>query len=235
MGNLERVLGSNTLAVPAIAVASGIFFSTESPNASLCGFILIIFALLFYIFHICYIKDAVTSWRLRMFHYLWLAIAYVGGGMLLADMNRYEHIDTGADIRKDVSICGEVKDVRETTSGDVLTVQVRDIIGGKGIHQNFNNLKLLVKCGNADSRAISGDIVVFKANIEDIKDNPNSFFAGYKDIMASKGVFYICSLDNGKINVIDHHKSAMALSREIRNRLECFIENTSLAKKTQNL
>ena len=39
MGNLERVLGSNTLAVPAIAVASGIFFSTESPNASLCGFI----------------------------------------------------------------------------------------------------------------------------------------------------------------------------------------------------
>lgn len=234
MGNLERVLGSNTLAVPAIAVASGIFFSTESPNASLCGFILIIFALLFYIFHICYIKDAVTSWRLRMFHYLWLAIAYVGGGMLLADMNRYEHIDTGADIRKDVSICGEVKDVRETTSGDVLTVQVRDIIGGKGIHQNFNNLKLLVKCGNADSRAISGDIVVFKANIEDIKDNPNSFFAGYKDIMASKGVFYICSLDNGKINVIDHHKSAMALSREIRNRLECFIENTSLAKKTQN-
>ena len=34
--------------------------------------------------------------------------------------------------------------------------------------------------------------------------------------------------------MIDHHKSAMALSREIRNRLECFIENTSLAKKTQN-
>ena len=92
MGNLERVLGSNTLAVPAIAVASGIFFSTESPNASLCGFILIILALLFYIFHICYIKDAVTSWRLRMFHYLWLAIAYVGGGMLLADMNRYEPV-----------------------------------------------------------------------------------------------------------------------------------------------
>ncbi|MDE7116570.1 MAG: ComEC/Rec2 family competence protein, partial [Muribaculaceae bacterium] len=234
MENLERILGSNTLAVPAVAVASGIFISSESPNATLCGFVLIILALLLYIAHIHYIKDAVTAWRLRMFHYLWLAIAFVGVGMFLADMNRYEHIDTVDDIRKDVSICGEVQDVREMTSGDVLTVKVRDIIGRNGVHHSFKNLNLIVKCGNADSGAITGDVVVFKATVEDIKDNPNSFFPGYKDIMASKGVFHVCHLDNGKINVIDHHKSALALSREIRNRLECFIENTSLSKKTQN-
>lgn len=232
MEDLERTLNSNTLAVPAISVASGIVISSFIGNGFIVGFILLLIAVAIYIAILYSGKDPIKAYRFRLFHYSWLALAFIGTGIIFAEIHKPDTLSV--DNKKAESIFGTVKDISEKASGDLLTLDVHKICWSKAHTDDFSNLTINVKCIGSDAGCSVGDNIVFPATIRSIEDNPNSFSSGYKRIMNSKGIFYTCNVYDGNIKVEDHNSSIMSLSRKIRNNLEVYIENTHLSKDTQN-
>ncbi len=233
MEDLERTLRNNTLAVPAVSVASGILLSPVLGNGILWGFIFITVAVCFYLLLIHNSKDPLLAFRLRLLHYVWLSLAFIGVGVMFAYMDASYRISI-FDNHEAKAITGKVCDISESTSGDNLTVDVEKIEWESGLKEYTHDLSIIVRCKNSDCGSEIGDRIEFSGVIEEIRDNPNSFYSGYKDMMASKGIYYTCRIQDGQIRVIGHSDSFISISRKIRNILEKQIENTHLSKATQN-
>ncbi len=232
MENLERTLNANSLAVPAIFLALGIFISSYVGNGVVWGFVLILIAIVIYLCVINLSKDPLRAYKIRGLHYLWLAVAFLGTGILFSSMDKPDFVNEDNLTAKSVS--GIVTDISEKASGDVITLDVDKIRWSSGNIDNFSNLKLIVKCVGSDTSCSVGDNIEFPATLQIIEDNPNSFASGYRRIMNSKGIYYDCNVYDGNIKILGHHFSLMSLSRQIRNILEMHIENTRLSKSTQH-
>ncbi len=232
MENLERALNTNTLAVPAISLSAGIYGSTFTGNGIVCGFVLILVAIAIYIAILYCCKDPIKAYKFRLFHYLWLSLAFIGTGIIFAEIHKPD-ILSGNNLRAEY-VYGTVTDIIEKASGDVITLDVHKIKWQSGDVEEFRNLRISVKCVGTDAACSVGDNIKFPTTITTIRDNPNSFSSGYKRVMNSKGFYYTCNVYGRNIHIEKHVLSLMSVSRKIRDNLEICIENTRLSKETQN-
>ena len=232
MEDLERTLNSNTLAIPAISLATGIFLSSFIKNGVAWGFVLLLMAIVIYIVIIHYCRDPLKAYRFRLSHYIWLALAFIGTGIIFSNIHKPDILSSNNS--KAESIIGTVRDISEKASGDMLTLDVHRICWSSGETEFFRNLRINVKCVGSDAGCSVGDNIKFPATIKTIQDNPNSFFTGYKSFMHSKGIFYTCNVYDRSICVESHDSSLISVSRKICNNIEIYIENTHLSKETQN-
>lgn len=233
MEDLERALRTNNLAIPAISVGTGILLPRCLLLESIWGIALIFLAVAIYIFLIYWVNDPVKSYRYRMWHYIWLALGFIGVGIILYSYLKVDRLDC-VDGKTAYSIKGTIDDIYESTGGDVITLGVERIIWENGDAAYFENLPLRVTLVNTDFVAHIGDIIEFPGVIEKIKVNNNSFTSGYQSLMASKGIYHSCHVSGGKIKLTGHSVSFGGVSRKIRNNIECFIENSGLSKPVQN-
>lgn len=233
MEDLERALSVNSLAIPAISLAVGIMLSSSCGMGVKAGIISIIAAMLFYIILLYCSQEPIRAYRLRMLHYVWMSLGFAGIGMICAYVQSSDKLPYGRNCNAD-SIVGEVVYISESTAGDIILLKADKIKWESGDENSFSKLLINVRCDNADSGVTIGDIIEFQGTIERIKDNPNSFISGYSNMMASKGIYYVCRVFDAKLRIVNHKTSFNSVSYTIRNQLERAIENTHLAKQTQN-
>lgn len=232
MGNLERSLTNNSLAIPALSLAFGIYCSNATEFGIFSGLTAVAVAALIYLIILFKSSDPIKSYEIRQIHYVWMGLAFWGVGVVFAELHRP---DPAINLEKseDCLVFGEVTRVKEATTGDILTVDVSEI-KKKGYSENFRNLPVLVRLSNSDCVCAVGDLVRFKGKFDRIQDNPNSFQTGYSDMMAAAGIRYSCSVSGPDIETIGKTISLESISRKIRDRIEQTIENSKLNKNTQN-
>lgn len=229
MGDLERAIGRNTLLIPAISVSLGIWLEMRFNLQWLSGVALLILAISAYQLLLKVSKDPVSTFRYRNYHYLWLGIAFCGIGILSSTFRTPKYIDIAASDSNYV-VRGIVKNVQEKTHGDAMLVEVTKI---RGI-SDAKGIVLKVNITGDGGKIGIGDFVDIKGAIKSIEDNPNSFYGGYKAMMNNKGIYYVCNISASDIRIIGHRNTLAYYSDSIRNRIEEFVENTSLSKPTQN-
>lgn len=229
MGDLERAIGRNTLLIPALSVALGIFFGLKLNLQWIWGIALLFIATFLYLLLLKFSKDPLSTFKIRNYHYIWLAIAFCGLGILSLTFRAPKHINIPAS-DSNYFINGIVESVQEKTYGDAMLVEVKRI---KGV-SDADGMILKVNLNGGGGKIKVGDLVTVTGSLERIEDNPNSFYGGYKALMNNRGIYYVCNITEADIRITGHRNTLAYYSSSIRNRLEEFIENTSLRKSSQN-
>ncbi|MDE6339710.1 MAG: ComEC family competence protein [Muribaculaceae bacterium] len=233
MGNLEQALTRNTLLLPASAVCVGVASGTKLQLSWIYGFALLIIAVAIYITVLQLSTNALKTYRLRYFHYVWLCIAFCGLGIIATYFRTPKFYQLSIP-DTDYIIEGKVKDVKEQTNGDMLLLDVLQIYDSKGLPCQRNNILIKLNIQGSGGRFIPGDIIRFQSKLGLIENNPNSFYGGYKEMMNSKGIYYSAQIPGANISLIGHKNSIKSYSHKIRNRIEETIEKAPLDKHTQN-
>lgn len=228
MGNLEQLIRRNSLALPLIGVISGILLAKYSGFSVIASILLISFSLFVYYIILRRSRSVVKAYRLRMTHYVWVYLLFVGVGLLVGSLSRPETLDTDR-LEKEVWTRGKILDIRASTAGDLATMSVYSVGSGENIH-NPSNLKVLLK---ADHFAADiDDVVLTKAKLNPIEDSPNSFKGGYAGSMANKGILYQGEIS--ELRIEGKEISFSGVAHKIRNQLEIVIEKSGLSKSTEN-
>lgn len=196
------------------------------------GVVAIIAAAAVYLIILLNSTDPVKSYKIHHLHFVWLGMAFWGVGVVFTEINRPAPV-MYTENSQECLVQGEVLRVKESTMGDILTLNVSEIYLN-GHKEYFSNLPVIVKLSNSDCVCEVGDLVRFKSKLKSIQDNPNSFQSGYSDMMAAAGIRYTCSVSGQHIEVIGENMSMESISRRIRDRIEQTIEYTHLNKNTQN-
>lgn len=233
MEDLERTLRVNSLAIPAIAFSTGILLNLSVNCGVVAGFLFIVAAVCIYLTIIHNSKDAVTAYRFRMTHYVWVFVCFAGAGIIISDL----HAPDDPEFKESGSplfMTGIIRDISETTSGDSFVLDVKKVTYSQDIEREYRNLSLSIKVKNSDCGANIGDIVRISGIPLRIKDNPNSFISGYGRYMASRGIYYRCDITSENIMVTGHVETLSGLSRRICHSIERGIERSLLSKHTQN-
>lgn len=231
MGDLDRAISRNTLLLPALSVALGILFCLKLHLQWIFGIALLFVAAALYFLLLKLSKDSIAAFKLRNFHYSWLCIAFFGLGILSATFRTPAYINIPFS-DKDYFIHGIIESVQEKTYGDMMIVEVKSIMGIQEQHADGMKLKVNVTGGGGMFKV--GDIVFINGSLKRIEDNPNSFYAGYKSLMNNRGIYYVSNIIDQDVTVIGHYNNLAFYSAAIRDRIEEFIENTSLNKPVQN-
>lgn len=200
MEDLERTLRVNSLAVPAIAFSTGILLNLSVNCGVVAGFLFIVAAVCIYLTIIHNSKDAVTAYRFRMTHYVWVFVCFAGAGIIISDLHALddpEFKESGTPL----FMTGIIRDISETTTGDSFVLDVKKITDSADIERDYRNLTLSIKVSNSDCGADIGDIVIISGIPLRIQDNPNSFISGYGRYMASRGIYYRCNISSGAIKI----------------------------------
>lgn len=229
MGDLERALGRNTLLIPAISIALGIYLDLKFNLQWFYAVGLLLLAAFIYISLLKFSKDPISAFKLRNYHYIWLAISFCGLGMLTSVFRSPKYIDLPVSYTN-YTINGIVEDVQEKTYGDAMIVEVKRI---KGV-ADADGMILKVNLNGDGGKIKIGDLVTITGPLKRIEDNPNSFYGGYKSLMNNKGIYYVCNIKSGDIKITRHINTLTYYSTSVRDRLEEFIEISALNKSTQN-
>lgn len=230
MGDLERALSRNTLLLPAIFLAAGIALGLRFELSWIYGLALLLIAIIIYLIILRISTDAVMTFRLRNYHYIWLSVAFCGLGILAYSFRAPKNYNIPTN--RISMISGKIIDIKEMTYGDAMIVDINSLFIDRAL--SINNLKLKVNLIGNGGKLEIGDIINFKGKIRRIEDNPNSFYKGYKAMMNSNGIYYVCDLNEQNLSVIGHKNSLGYYSWIIRNSVEKIIETSDLNKSTQN-
>lgn len=234
MENLERSLKKNTLAVPAIGLATGIatalgFYSNpfDPPplwSMTIIGTLLMALAGVIYVIILNLSKGALRTFSLRSTHYLWLFLIFAGAGISVLPMHLPQPVPTWAT-NNNVVISGVVTSTEIKEQGMSLSVRPSNIAGVKGERYTPVNLNILVPAVYTDADIDSK--VSFAAKLEPVKKSDNSFFSTSTAYLHRKGILYRAYVQ-GDIMVTGHTRSLTYFATRLRNAFEISIEATPL-------
>ncbi len=155
----------------------------------------------------------------------------MGLGLIIADFNSTSLIGAPEEIN-DAEIIGSIADIRYNTDGDRLYVEAISIINDKGIELKPENLKLLITTECED--LTYGDVIRFHSGLKRITDSPNSFYKGYSAQLLRQGFLYEGKIIENKVGILSKSRTLQTISKSIRDKLEIYIERTTLSKAVQN-
>lgn len=168
------------------------------------------------------------AFRVASWHWLWVAIVFFGLGVGSVAIQRPDDLPEC----KSAAVIGEVLEIRPTTLGDRLLVDVGSIVFPDGRSQNFSRLKVVVR---SDAVTLQpGDIVAFRSDLQPAADNPNFISSGFAETMRRKGIAGVQDLPGEQFRLIGHRRSIPAVASRWRDSLEIFIENSGLARSTSD-
>lgn len=174
--------------------------------------------------------DPVSTYHLRNWHYAWLIIVFTGTGIIVSNASRPEQLPYKLTYNT-VMAYGHVEDVRSTTLGDRVILELTAVMDSTGHADVIKPTRVLGMCRNFT--ADTDDDVIFPCKLIRITDSTNTFNSGYALRMARKGILYSAIIGDS-VKITGHKTSFSGITLRIRNKAEEFIENTSLSKSTQN-
>lgn len=231
MDDLEQTLKGNTLAIPAFCTIVGVLLSYPAGLSINVGLLMVVLAAGLYVCLVYFSKDPITTYRLRMMHYVWLAIGFFGVGIFFGGLNRPDKPNLAHDEEYDI-IC-EIEDVSEKTSGENLIMTIFQTAKTSGEKREYNNLKALAIIRNSEVQVEPGDILRLNGQISVIKNDLNTFNSNSIKFLNSKGIYYNCKINDGSIKIISHRNSLKYLAYRTRAKIEEKIEKSSLSTDTR--
>lgn len=216
--------------IPFSALCAGILLAIAGTGPIAGGICILAGCITFIIIRLLS-TDPIRAYHISRFQPVWIILMFAGTGILAYNLRRpYQDASLTADNYQ--AARGVVRNVSARTSGDLLEVDVFQLIGKDGKVYPVNNLTLLLRSDATAAR--TDDEIIFPAKFEEISDNPDSFKKGYAAYLSRKGIHYRASATGKDIHIIGTQPSFRGLSTRCREALTQFIENTGLCKDTQN-
>lgn len=175
--------------------------------------------------------DPIRAYQVSRFHPVWILLMFAGLGILTYNLRRpYRDASLAADNYR--AAYGVVRDVSARTSGDLLEVDVFQLVGKDGDAYPVRNFTVLLRSDATE--AVTDDEIIFPAKFEEISDNPDSFKKGYTAYLSRKGIHYRATATGHDIHIVGTRHTLRGLSTKCRDALTELIETAGLRKDTQN-
>jgi ComEC/Rec2-related protein len=216
--------------IPVLALIAGILCAMHGVGAAVgCAAILLGCAI--YILLALLSRNPVISYKLKQYYFTWMALWFAGIGIIIYDMRRPYESDLL--IKGCYSTAyGRIIDIKNSTAGDRLTVNVSQLYDRSGKSYKSPNLKVILR-SDAVSKNVD-DLIFFPATFSRITDNPDSFDDSYANRLALSGIYYQCNASDNNIFLAGHHTTLRGISTRLRDRIIMAIEHSALSTKTRN-
>ena len=218
-----------TMLLPFISLASGILIAFGGLGIW-AGVSVILLGSVVYRWILCFKKNPVKNYRFSKYHWVWIALWFVGTGIILGDLSLPYQKETD-DFSGYSAAGGLVKEKTSKTSGDRLIVSVFSLINKNGNEEKCDNFKLLIYADATDVEV--DDEIVFPSDIERITDSDNHFENDFSRMLAAKGIYYQTRVAEENIITIGHSYTLMGFSGRLRDRLTEFFEKRNLDRDTR--
>lgn len=176
-------------------------------------------------------NNPLTSFRSRHLHHIWVFLLFAGTGVTVTDLNRQEPLPDNVIETGETGI-GYVREIMETTEGDIALVALQAIADTSGQVKAISPVKLLLHATHLNAEP--DDYVQFPLDLIPITDAPGNLRSGYATHMNRKGIFYTCRANADQVTCCGHERSFIGVTYLWRTGVEEFIENTHLSKPVQN-
>lgn len=190
---------------------------------------LILAGIILYLTLIRISKNPLRGYKVAPLHHIWLFMIFAGIGVFDMDINR-PYADDYL-VGRAVAFTGKVTSVRYLTSGDRAIVEVAGIVDRDGHMVRTDNCRIILQSDILPADV--DDIVLVTAPMKPIQTT--GYTLSHNDgWFRSQGLHYICRCEEADVSVNSHQASLTGNTRELRSRMEAFIEKTALDKETQN-
>ncbi|MDE6095738.1 MAG: ComEC family competence protein [Muribaculaceae bacterium] len=228
MGNLAILI--MPFLIPLSALIAGILLE-DYLEGPVWGFIPVAFALGLYLFILLRSKTPLNAFKLNPFHKIWVFLLFSGIGYFAAFYHKPDVLDQ-TELNSVVGAEGEVIESKAYARGDVLKVQLYNLIFKSGETRECKNLKILLSTDGFSTKR--GDIIIFKGILSPISDDPNYHSDGYADRMNRKGYIYRAKAASDDISLKGYNNSIYARSESWRDKIGIALEKSSLARQTSD-
>lgn len=216
--------------IPLAALVTGIV-TGSSLEGPAWGLIPVAAGLMYYL--ILLRKSAIPAKALKLNsrHAVWIFLLFAGIGMFDAWWHRPETLSP-IELSRYVAAEGEVRETISRANGDRLVVDISHLSDSAGNLRGCDNLRIVLQTDGVTLDV--GDIILFPARLQEVKDNPNFRPSGYADRMKRQGINYRAYTEGATVSKISHHTSLTSASAEWRDRIAATIENSALERPTVN-
>lgn len=215
--------------IPVAGIVAGTIIAMQGAGF-LIGAVCIMLAIILYELLGGYSNSPTKAIRLNKWHYSWVAMLFIGAGIIAADLRRPAEIPDDR-LQNTVMAHGHIADIEHRTSGDRVTLDLTAIMDTAGRVYPLKNVRVL---GYADDiNAGIDDNIIFPCRLQRIVNSANSFDTGYADRMARQGILYSADMVSDSLKVTGHSATVSGFFYNLRDRFVASIENTMLAKDTQ--
>lgn len=215
--------------IPVAGIVAGTLIALRGAGF-LSGAVCILLAIILYELLSGYSNSPTNAFRLNKWHYSWVAMLFVGAGIIAADLRRPAEIPDDR-LQNTVMAHGHIAGIEHRTSGDRVTLDLTAIMDTAGRVYPLKNVRVL---GYADDvNAGIDDNIIFPCRLQRIVNSANSFDTGYAGRMARQGILYSADMVSDSLRVTGHSATVSGFFHDLRDRFVASIENTMLAKDTQ--
>lgn len=216
--------------LPFLSISAGIILASLGTDIYI-GTLVVIFGSIIYLWLRSYRSNPVKNYRYAPLHYLWIALFFLGIGIITGDISA-PMCPPYNEIENEIVVEGVVKDIRNSTSGDKMTIDVLSTYDKTGKKRNWRNFTIL-NYSDAVTNKI-GDIIVFPIHdLKIIEDSENSFRKGFADTWNKRGIFYSVRVSGAEIKTVNNTFDPISISSNIRDLCVSFIEKQHLEKNTR--
>lgn len=176
-------------------------------------------------------SDPLKTIRINPYHYLWIFLIFSGIGYLSFSLQKPS---TVSEEEREFMHVAEaiVIDSKSRSTGDQILARVTQYSDKQGnIHEKSSFTVLINTMGFSTD---PGDIIIFPARFQEIKDNPNFRSNGYPERMKRQGIYYSVQLKEGEIQIIGTNSSITSKVAEIKDKAISLVEKSSLTRETSN-
>lgn len=213
--------------IPLLAMIAGILSISLGANIILGGIAILIAGIIWLIL-IGKSKNPVIGFRINQYHWIWIFLMFFGLGNLDATLSKpfkEEKID------KYIAFKGHVREVENKTSGDIIKVDIKQLIDSTGSISYPQNLTILV---HSNGPIIDvDDLIMVSSHLSLIREPEENFDSSYTEFLNHHGIYYECYSDLGNLKITGKDTSIIGISTNFRNNLISIIENTNLRKDLQ--
>lgn len=231
MGNLENAVSRTPLSIPAIAFAFGIILQNRD-LANLTGALI----LLVLAFLLCYIlislsSEPLRSFRIRKYHYLWLAMAFTALGAIIANHNKPDSIPSRF-IGPSTLIHAHVVEIAYRSDSEAVTLNIQRLTSDDGHTSSFRKFKSKIFLPTSQLKI--DDNIVLSGTLTPVDNSPNNFNSKYKSLQNQRGFFYTIQPSSQNIRIISNTPTFHGFILKLRYACETIIERAGFSTPTAN-
>ncbi|MDE5789636.1 MAG: ComEC/Rec2 family competence protein [Muribaculaceae bacterium] len=217
--------------LPFISLATGILLTVFGCGLWVGASMIILGSVIYFGIN-SFKKIPAKSFKYSHLHYLWITFWFVGIGIIDENLS-IPQCPAKNELEKEIVAEGRIYEIKNSTSGDRLTIDVFSTYNRYGEKRKWRNFRLLAYSDAVSASA--GNIVVFPlSGLKPIVDSENSFHKGYAEGMKKRGIFYSISLPGNRLIKTGNEPDFLTLSSSMRDKFVSFIEKQPLQKETRN-
>lgn len=222
----------NSFLIPSAGLVAGIL-SAYFGMTSWAGGVILFLALLLNLALQIMSRKASAAYRLAPLHHAWIGLLFFGIGVI--DRNIQAPSEEPLEKVRGVAR-GEILEKQYLTSGERYLIRLSEVTDHDGRTIDASNIKCRLDAGSVTSIPTyslrPGDVVEFDADFKRIEHVDGITSLTYVRIMHNRDILYTQRIDRGYPVCIGHNWRLLNHARELRDKIEIFIETSGLSRHT---